>query len=462
MLDHTETDDSVKGDRAEALRNADYASLTRGAATKNSRALVNEVVDLIATVEARKRQRGAKAKGALRRAVAAFLGDLLAALAKAEHNEHAGWVHRSVSPNAFTGGAVPSRTFAAVRAGLVALGLVEEAPAVTQFREAFGKRFVQRRYDTRWRATARLAELATARGVSLLDIRTHFVPELPKHPLVLKDTSTWLGGYKITGKRIKIDYTDETVKAVEQEIIDLNTFIAQCDIRGGAHHGYIREFNCGDHPSFAWNLGGRLYSVGAGSYQQMKPAERLKMIIDGQPVCELDIRASALTIFHGQAGRPLDFVSNPDPYAVGELSATPRELVKVFINATFGNGRLAARWPQNVSREYREKTGQRLSKQYPISQVRDAVREAYPLLAELRQDDAEPPIWAKLMYLESEAVLRTMLDLADINIPSLSVQDSIIVQRDHEHRARDILSDRYKEVTGVSPCVITHQSLFWY
>ena len=46
----------------------------------------------------------------------------------------------------------------------------------------------------------------------------------------------------------------------------------------------------------------------------------------------------------------------------------------------------------------------------------------YPLLlAELRDDEAQPPIWAKLMYLESEAVLRTMLALKDLNIPSLSV-----------------------------------------
>jgi hypothetical protein len=162
------------------------------------------------------------------------------------------------------------------------------------------------------------------------------------------------------------------------------------------------------------------------------------MTIDGQAVVELDIRASALTIFHALRGQPLDFASNPDPYAVSELSAARREVVKAFITSTFGNGRLPTRWPQNVSHDYREKTGQSLGKQYPISQVRSAVVRAYPLLAELRQNDAEPPIWAKLMYLESEAVLRTMLALVDLGIPSLSVQDSIIVQRNNEHRARDI------------------------
>jgi hypothetical protein len=472
MRDYTETDGAVAGNsgaaleseansvaaaHAEALRNADYASLTRRAATDNSRALIDEVLRRIATVETRKRQRVAKAKVALRLAVERFVGDLLAALAKAQHSNAvtvAGWVRRSVSPNSFSGGPVAFRNFDAIRTALVALGLVEEVPGVVQFRKAFGKSFVQRRYETRWRATTQLAELAATRGVSLNDIAIHFVPERPRHPLVLKGTSTWLGGYKITGRRMKIDYTDETVKALERMIIDLDTFIAQFDIRGGTHHSYIREFNCGDHPSFAWNFGGRLYSVGAESYQQLKSAERLKMMIDRQPVCELDIRASALTIFHALRGQPLDFASNPDPYAVG--GDTPREFVKAFINATFGTGQLPARWPQNVSRAHREKTGQSLSREYPIRQVRDAVVRASPLLAELRQDNAEPPIWAKLMYLESEAVLRTMLALAEINIPSLSVQDSIIVQRDHERRARDILSDRYKEITGTTPCIVIH------
>jgi hypothetical protein len=452
---------------AQALRDADYASLTRCAATDNSRALADEVLRLIATVETRKRQRGTKAKATLRQAVEGFVGDLLVALAKARHNdgavaitEHAnsvavaGWVRRSTSSNSFSGGPVSFRTFDAIRAALTALGLVEEVPGVTQFREVFGKQFVLNRYDTRWRATARLEELAAARGLSLLAVGRHFVavPELPLHPLVLKGTSTWLGGYKITGKRMKIVCTAE-VKALEQTIIGLNTFIDKFTIVGGKHHGYIREFNCGDHPSFAWDLGGRLYSAGAGSYQGLTPDERKLMTIDGRPVIELDIRASALTIFHGQRGQPLDFEANPDPYTLHELRDTPRDVVKKFITATFGKGQLPARWPQKQAHDYKEERGQSLSKQHPISQVRSAVARAYPLLAELRRDDAKPPLWAKLMYLESEAILRTMLTLADLGIPSLSVQDSIIVPQDSVQLAKSTLSVCYRSTTGAIPYV---------
>jgi hypothetical protein len=349
MRDDTKTNNTVSGNscaalesngngvavaRSAALRGAYYASLTRRAVTDNSNALIDDVLHLIGTAEARERQRGTKAKTALRQAAEGFVGDLLVALAKAQHSdgdvaitEHcnnvAGWVRRSTSSNSFSGGPVSFRTFDAIRAALTALGLVEEVPGVTQFREVFGKQFVLNRYDTRWRATARLEELAAARSVSLLDIGRHFVsvPQLPKHPLILKGTSTWLGGYKINGKRMKIVYTAE-IKALEEVIIDLNAFIDKFTIVGGRHHGYIREFNCGDHPTFAWDLGGRLYSVGDESYQGLSADERKLMTIDGRPVIELDIRASALTIFHGQKGQPLDFEANPDPYTLPELSDT--------------------------------------------------------------------------------------------------------------------------------------------
>jgi hypothetical protein len=83
MLDQADQENA----HAQALRDADYASLTRRAATDSSDALVDEVLRLIATVEARERQRGAKATAAFRQAVERFVGDLLVALAKAQHND---------------------------------------------------------------------------------------------------------------------------------------------------------------------------------------------------------------------------------------------------------------------------------------------------------------------------------------------------------------------------------------
>jgi hypothetical protein len=178
------------------------------------------------------------------------------------------------------------------------------------------------------------------------------------------------------------------------------------------------------------------------------------MTIDGKPVCELDIKASYLTIFHAQEDQPLDFANNPDPYDLPELSATPRDVVKAFITATFGNGQFPVRWPPKAAHDYKGETGKSLSRQHPIMRVRDAVTKAYPLLAGLRQDDAEPPIWARLMYLESEAVFRTMLALKDLNIPSLPVHDSLIVTLDKEQMARETLSKFYEDTIGATPHIV--------
>jgi hypothetical protein len=432
MLDHTDQDETL----GKALRDAEYASLTRHAVTDNSHALIDDVRRQIVDYEVqhglRKRKRVGKTLAFIR-ALEGFVGDLLEAIA--HKDRAAGWVYRSVAPGSFTGDAVSFRDFDAIRAALRALGLMEERPAVAHWIEAFGQQFPQNRKATRFRATAQLEELATTHCVSLPDIGRHFIAELPIHPLVLKGHSRRApeDGYKIPGKKMKIAYTDE-LRAMEQAIIDLNNFIDRFDIRGGTHRGFIRVFNCGDDDAFQWNLGGRLYSPGKDSYQQMGSTERLKMTVDGEPVCELDIKSSYLTIFHALKRQPLDVANNPDPYDLPELSATPRDVVKALVTATFGNGQFPARWSSKAARDYKEKTGESLSKQHPIKPLHDAVAKAYPLLEGLRQDDAQPPIWARLMYREGDAVFRTTLALRDLNIPCLPVHDSVIVPRDNERR----------------------------
>jgi hypothetical protein len=463
MLDQANQDNAREGEadaRGEALRKAAYAPLTRRAVTDNGCELVDEVLRLITAVEARERQRVSKVD-ALKQAIAAFLGDLLAAT---DPEGHAGWVHRPVSPRYFPDGGVSHANFTAVRKGLKKVGLLEERPPVQFWSPGLG---VTARWCHRFRATPPLKLLAAQHGIQPTEASKHFihirsVRSLPKHPLRRKSASTrGPGGRPIRGKLMKIDYADPEVQALAQVIRGLNIFLDQFVITGGIHHGYVRQFECGAHKKFAWDLGGR--SPSYDNYQQVGRAKRLKMTINGKPLCELDIRASTFTIFQALGGEPLDFVNDPDldPYA---LPGFRREVVKALITATFGQGQLPGQWPQKASRDYRAGslvegegiTGKSLGEQYPIALVRDTVAGAYPLLAKLQQDSAEPPIWAQLQYWESEVVLRTMLDLQAAGIPSLTVHDSLLVPLDAAQLTSDIMKKQFHSVIGAIPHIVPH------
>jgi hypothetical protein len=437
MVDHTETEDAVAVARGEALRDADQASLTRRAGTNNSRALVDEVLRLIAATEAgtRKRKRVSRV-GAFKQVVEGFLGDLLAA--KGE-----GWVFRwDKDP--------PRRPFRGAREGLKKLGMLEETPAVQRW-SPFG--VVTERRCRRFRATPQLRGLAAQHGIEPPEARKHFVDRRPIKPLRLRTASKRAANYRqIPGKEMKIGYSDERANALERTVKELNTFLDRFDIRGGQHRGYERIFHCGDRSYFEWNLGGRLYCANyQESYQCLPSEQRRMMTIGGKSVCELDVKASTLTIFQALHGQPIDFAATPDrdPYALSDLD---RKIVKVFTIRSFGNCRLLTKWPSDLKKKH----GDALP---PIGRVRDVVTAAYPLLANLRPDDAEPPIWAILAFLESEAVLGTMVALRAAGVPSLSVHDSLIVPHDNVQVAEATLIEFYKAATGATPRIVTEPLL---
>lgn len=63
--------------------------------------------------------------------------------------------------------------------------------------------------------------------------------------------------------------------------------------------------------------------------------------------------------------------------------------------------------------------------------------------------------WAQLMYVESQAMFETMLELMGEQIPSLAVHDSIIVPLWGIHTARKALTKHYKSFAKVTPVLKT-------
>jgi hypothetical protein len=350
------------------------------------------------------------------------------------------WLFRPLGRGDFNHGRVKYQTFKAIFDALRKLELIEVAPGYHTFS---GGRC------TRLRSSGALWDLARRHGVNTEDARDqHFRWLLPAEPLVLRASSEHAKSFwRMThhGKTLKLKPTEQT-RRLEAEIRELNEFIAGHEITGGAFHGFLRIFNCGDMAGFAWNKGGRLYCRGE-SYQQLKPEERARMLIDGHPVVEIDIRSSFLTILHALRGQPLDL--SRDPY---DIPGLPRSLVKAWTTMTLGYDRFHTRWPAEIARDYSEEhNGEKLGKAYPVRMVREAVLSALPVLADWPEQDLT---CFDLMYLESEAVSRTMLRLKrERRVVCLSVHDSIIVQAAQEAAAANTLKEEYRRVVGVEPAL---------
>ena len=421
--------EEAKRQKGRELDDALYAALLSRAHSDQACALVDVVTKTIAehelagSLRANKRDKKHKT---LRLAVEAFLADLL----QAQTSQKAkGFVYRPVRPDGFTGQAVSYRTFRSLTNAMVDLGFLENHKGFQVWRDrddTLGPASPFMQKATRFRATQRLLDVFSQHGILAAEFHQHFLIPLPENPLRLRASSSRNRyGDKIKGKSLPITPTVQT-KELERQLKQLNAFFDGFELQGGLHRGYLRVFNNGDHPKFNWDMGGRLYGYGEFGYQQMERADRLRMTINGEPVCEIDIRASYLTIFHALYGERFD--AERDPYDVPGLGPGARDIVKMWITASFGNNALITKWPREIVAKYRERTGTKLGQRYSASKIGQKVLQAFPLLARLGETvEGRGRGWAELMHLESHAMLGTMLLLMRQQIPSLAVHDSIIV-----------------------------------
>jgi hypothetical protein len=409
-----------------------------------AQALVEEVTARIESWEqgagTRRYQRRGEKRAQFRRAIGLVLGDLALAADKDADR----WTYRPLARGEFTNAPVSFRQFSSVLKGLTAARLVEVLLGYYDRTPGF-----VRGKSTRLRASDSLIVLLREHGIGPTRTTDHFLTGLPLHPLVLKSSSTRKGHLKESGRRIGFEHTDHT-RRLEGDIRELNDFIDSHEILGGTHRGYQRIFNCGDRKDYSWNKGGRLYSQGEDSYQRRKKAQRPEMTIDGETVVEIDIRASYLTILHARCGVPLD--ASRDTYAVDGL---PRDVVKAWVTMTLGHDKFHTRWPKEKVEDF-AKEGVDLRDDFPLKLVQPLVLQALPILADWPDKEID---CFDLMYLESEAVVNTMLRLKrEHGVVCLSVHDSIIVPRSHLDLAKGTLVHEYERVVGVKPAVKVNEA----
>ena len=420
-----------------------YADLRSGwhthAAGQFTFQLLREIEQLEHATGVRVRKRRGRSGVKFADAIHRLVGDLL----RARVGEKAtGRIYRVTGKDSFKHDPVKYDMFWRVVEGLKALGLIEHRKGQTRYRtSAFGPEYkvpLPGRAARFW-ATSKLIALAEAHGIHAENISDHFVPEPPRNPLVLRDYAVGRGVNKERGRIIK-DYERTThTKKLEADVRELNEFFSRFRLEGGLHYGYTRCFNLR-----SWNKGGRLYSDGQGNYQQLPESKRHEMTINGEPVAEIDIKASFLTIYHAKLKAPL--AGTGDPYA---RAGVERLIAKQWMVVSFGNSKPATRWPPEMSEDYEKETGQVLRKEAKASDVARKMLKAFPALERL---DEHSDIWADLQFLEAEAIVGTMLILMRAHrAPSLSMHDGLIVPRSKADLAKGILAKEYRRVVGVEP-----------
>lgn len=297
---------------------------------------------------------------------------------------------------------------------------------------------------TRIRPRIKLKRLAGKLGIASENIDQNFQEHLPTKVLVLKAPSVRVGHMKTQGRAMR--FIPSSVSArLEREVHEINAFLSNIEISGANHRGFKRVFNEGHNKDYEWNKGGRLYSLGEDNYQLLKKTKRSSITIDGEPISELDIRASHLTILHGLLGVPM--VPDKDPY---EVNGVPRGVVKGWVTMALGKGAFPKRWSTSQVEEL-QKEQISVSKEFPLKKITPIILQSMPLL---QKWEPKKITSLDLMYAESQAILGTVLELMRCHqIPSLPVHDSLIVQRRQAPLCKKIMVEYYEQLFGVTPVI---------
>ncbi|XDZ70294.1 hypothetical protein AB8879_09985 [Alphaproteobacteria bacterium LSUCC0744] len=423
------------------LKQARYMSLTSPPASPEAKRLVDSIIDIILDTEQRKRARTPSAAVAFKSAVGLIVGDLLIGLKTRE----VGWSYLSLSTAAFSDRPIGYKTFKPIVQAMETAGLIDVSLGRNSQGNDFG--FGQQPaytpgYATRFRPTATMAAMALEAGIVDQAVTKHFPPQLPKRVIEVRAKSENTRGHKVKGKKLKFAHTEKS-RAMEAEIKELNRFLVTFELEGAGFSGYRRLFHEGDVEGFDFQWGGRIYGVGDYSYQNMKKSDRPNLKIDGEPIVEIDINASYLSILHGISGYPLP--QKDDLYDIGGIDRT---IIKAWVSSTIGHHSFHTRWPKNAIQEI-EDAGIEKPKEMTMTSLQPVILDHFPMLADWPSGRVT---WADLMFTESEIIIGTMLELMrSYGIPCFSVHDSIIVKKKDQQIAMETLESQFLGRTTIEP-----------
>lgn len=408
--------------------------LYRAPSTPEAKAFTSRLVEEVERVALKERP-GGRSRDNLRNA----LGSLAwAMLACDKTREREFMVH--LNGNWFTDKPIGRRPFKRALEGLEAAGLASLSFRGHYYRiedvANFGKL-------TRYKPTKDLTNLASECGIGAEDdADRHFTRQRPDVPdlLVQGVGQTEPAPYAVDpwehlecrrpGKRAGLFKPPATtlptprtpaMLTLANRVRDLSARIHEAGVRGTKFDHLLLMVYPGDAL-------GRLYVKPYG-FQAMPGGERLRVLLGGAPVAEVDVKASHLTLALGCIG--VDEVES-DPYGFPGFA---REVAKRWAKFRFTEGRAREKWSEGTPPEIAA---------VPIGSVTDAVYRRWPALEGVAGD------WQQWQGLEAGALLVAMERL---KAPALPMHDGLVVPAWAAIPAADLIKGAYREVAGVTPMV---------
>jgi len=423
------------------IKKARAMAFGRRCESSEAKALCRRVSHDIQSIETRKRCRKAIDQIAFDLAVDRIIADLLYAYTGKESK----WAYRSLHNDTFIGEPVKAITFKTIINLMIDLGYVEQRKGgnMSGFNGVSKSGSDKSSYHpgdaSRFMATRSFIKIANLNGIRVDTINSHIKTVELSKVVRIRASSRRSGRTKEKGRYI-VPVENKTYIEACRRTESINKYLLKQSLQGGIFDGYQRLFNEGDRDDFDFNMGGRLYCLGGESYQSMKKVKRLRMLINGNPVVEIDVNASYLSILASLMGYELD--TTRDVY---EIEGVHREIVKAWVTATLGSDVFHGRWPANTVKMLKEK-GIELDRSLSMSIVGERVCERLPFLSEWETCGIR---WSHLMYQESECIIHAMETLiSDFDVPSFGVHDSIIVPANKEQLAIRVLKSSYKSLVG--------------
>jgi hypothetical protein len=254
----------------------------------------------------------------------------------------------------------------------------------------------------------------------------------------------FVGGVIMGRRNFEPEITD-----LENQVSKFNNFMTKNPLVSPDDVQYIRCYRVFNNGSL--KSGGRIY----GSWQTLPEIKRLGLTIEGEQVCEIDMKASFLSIASGLTGSKASLPQ--DPYQkikfVTDAHGTEdeklhRNAAKALVNSFLSKEGDLTQFPKSGKKD--EGTG----KAIPFKDIynlnnkcghyMDQIHSSFPFLRKAKVEGYD------LMFKESQIIIGAMDTLKSDEVVSWPVHDSLLVK----------VSDRGKAIDAMRESMASHVNGF--